>query len=46
MTVNFLPFRDKQETGLLCDKYVFCEKCFNEPGEEIELADEPGQPTV
>lgn len=34
---------DKQTTGLVCDKYYQCEKCFNEAGDVVILADEPNQ---
>ncbi|VEL09512.1 unnamed protein product [Protopolystoma xenopodis] len=37
---------DKQGTGLVCDKYYQCEKCFNESGDAILLSDEPGQTPV
>ncbi|CAL8088588.1 unnamed protein product [Calicophoron daubneyi] len=34
---------DKQSTGLVCDKYYQCEKCFNDAGDVIILSDEPNQ---
>ncbi|KAL3315451.1 hypothetical protein Ciccas_005917 [Cichlidogyrus casuarinus] len=37
---------DKQSSGLICDKYFQCEKCFNDARDFVPLADEPGQPTV
>ncbi|GAA31548.2 E1A/CREB-binding protein [Clonorchis sinensis] len=36
-------FSDKQSTGLVCDKYYQCEKCFDEAGDVVILADEPNQ---
>ncbi len=34
-------FSDKKV--LVCDNYYQCEKCFNEAGDEIMLADEANQ---
>ncbi len=36
-----------KQYGLLCDRYIYCEKCFNEiKGEEVELCDDPSQPAA
>ncbi|KAA3680711.1 E1A/CREB-binding protein [Paragonimus westermani] len=35
---------DKQSTGLVCDKYYQCERCFGDAGDVVVLADEPNQP--
>ncbi|KAI0224299.1 CREB-binding protein [Lamellibrachia satsuma] len=34
-----------RKCGLLSDRYVYCERCFNDiKGDEVELADDPTQP--
>ena len=34
-----------RQCGLLSDRYVYCERCFNEiKCDEVELADDPTQP--
>ncbi|TPP62652.1 CREB-binding protein 1 (SmCBP1), partial [Fasciola gigantica] len=42
---NYYVFfnNDKQSTGLVCDKYYQCEKCFDEAGDSVILSDEPNQ---
>lgn len=33
------------KSGLYCDRYIYCEKCFNDiKGDEVELNDDPTQP--
>jgi len=37
----------KSDNGLYSDRYIYCEKCFNEiQGDEVELADDPTQPVT
>lgn len=39
-------FRNPTPT-LVSEKYMFCQKCFNDvPGESVPLGDDPSQPLV
>lgn len=36
-----------RQNGLFSDRYIYCEKCFQEiQGDEVELSDDPTQPVT